>query len=297
MKLGLHVSIAGSLMLAVERARKRNCETIQIFAGNPRNWDRWDPDDDDAAGFRSACTQYGISPVVVHAPYLVNPGSPDEKIYARSKAAVANGLRVCDIIGSPYYVVHTGSSVASSKSDGMRRVGVALAELLAADETSVTILLENMAGAGSSLGVTFEELAEIIEIAGGGGRLGICFDTCHAFAAGYDLATETGVEDTLRALDATLGIARVGLIHANDSKYPRGTAHDRHAAIGEGYIGNAGFDYLLNHPLLTGKPVILETPRQTVADDLKNISILREIRNNRLRKTENTLDYSRNTQR
>ncbi|MBS3908103.1 MAG: deoxyribonuclease IV [Actinobacteria bacterium] len=296
MKLGLHISIAGSLMLAVERARKRNCETIQIFAGNPRNWGRWNPDKHDAADFRAACAQYGISPVVVHAPYLVNLGAPDEKIYDRSKGAIANGLRVCDIIGAPYYVVHTGSSVTSSKPDGMRRVGVALAELIAADDSGVAILLENMAGAGSSLGVTFEELAEIIEIAGGGERLGICFDTCHAFAGGYDLATKTGVEGTLRALDTTLGMARVGLIHANDSKYPLGTAHDRHAAIGEGYIGNAGFDYLLNHPLLTGKPVILETPRQTVADDLKNISVLRDIKGNRLRKTENILDYSRNTQ-
>ncbi|MDI6815702.1 MAG: deoxyribonuclease IV [Actinomycetota bacterium] len=295
MKLGLHISIAGSLMLAVERARKRNCETIQIFAGNPRNWERWDPDKNDAADFRAACTQYGISPVVVHAPYLVNLGTPDEKIYARSKATVANGLRVCDIIGSPYYVVHTGSSVSSTKRDGMLRVGAALAELVAADGSGVAILLENMAGAGSSLGVTFEELAEIIEIAGGGGRLGICFDTCHAFAGGYDLATKTGVEDTLRALDAALGMARVGLIHANDSKYALGTAHDRHAGIGEGYIGNAGFDYLLNHPLLSGKPVVLETPRQTVADDLRNISALRELKNNRLLKTNNTSGFSRNT--
>lgn len=295
MKLGLHISIAGSLMLAVERARKRNCETIQIFAGNPRNWDRWDPDKDDAAGFRAACTDYGISPVVVHAPYLVNLGTPDEKIYARSKATVANGLRVCEIIGSPYYVVHTGSSVASSKPDGMLRVGTALVELLAADDTSVTVLLENMAGAGSSLGVTFEELAGIIALAGNDTRLGICFDTCHAFAAGYDLATDTGVEETLRALDATLGMDRVGLIHANDSKYPLGTAHDRHAGIGEGYIGNDGFDYLLNHPLLAGKPVILETPRQTVADDLRNISALREIKGNRLNIAENRLDYSQNS--
>lgn len=297
MKLGLHVSIAGSLMLAVERARKRNCETIQIFAGNPRNWDRWDPDKDDAAGFKAACAQYGISPVVVHAPYLVNLGAPDEKIYARSKATVANGLRVCEIIGAPYYVVHTGSSVTSSKPDGMLRVGAALAELLAADNTGVTVLLENMAGAGSSLGVTFEELAKIIEIAGGGPRLAICFDTCHAFAAGYDLATATGVEETLSALEATLGMDRLGLIHANDSKYPLGTAHDRHAGIGEGYIGNDGFDYLLNHPLLAGKPVILETPRQTVADDLRNISALREITDNPLNKTENTPDYSRNSLR
>lgn len=282
MRFGLHVSIAGSLAMAVERARKRTCETIQIFAGNPRNWDRWEPDAADVRQFKDACASFDLAPVIVHAPYLVNLGTPDHTTLHRSKKAVANALRVCSAIGAPYYVVHTGSSVTSSRVDGMARVGGALAELLSRDDTSVTILLENMAGAGSSLGVTFKELAEIIAIAGGGPRLGICLDTCHAFAAGYDLSTEEGVDATLRELDTVLGVKRLRAVHANDSKYPLGSAHDRHADIGAGHIGRAGFAHLLKHPALQSMPIILETPRQTVADDLRNISALRDLQSNRL---------------
>ncbi|HZD60009.1 MAG TPA: deoxyribonuclease IV [Anaerolineae bacterium] len=275
MRFGLHVSIAGSLPLAVERAQKRFCDTIQIFAGNPRSWERWNPPKDEVEQFRAACEEHSISPVIVHAPYLVNLAAPDKAVFARSKSAVVNGLKVCAMIGARYYVIHAGSSGTSSSVEGIEKVGSALADILSADDSGVSLLVENMSGHGSSIGVSFNQLSDIITVADGSERLGVCIDTCHAFAAGYDLSGQGGVDRTLLELDSIVGLERVRLIHANDSKFPLGSTRDRHEDIGAGYIGIDGFSTLVNHRLIANRPVILETPRLTVADDLRNLSVIR----------------------
>lgn len=275
MRFGLHISIAGSLPLAAERAQERRCETMQIFAGNPRSWGKWNPREEEVEQFKSACVKYDINPIVVHAPYLVNLASPDKEIFAKSKSAVTNGLRVCTMIGADYYVIHAGSSGTSTSTEGARRAGNALSDILSSGESGASILVENMSGQGSSIGVSFNQLSDIITAAGGGERLGICLDTCHAFAAGYDLSDQNSVDRTILEIDLSIGLERVQLLHANDSKFPLGSARDRHEDIGTGCIGIDGFSSLINHKLIAGRPVILETPRLTVADDLRNLSIIR----------------------
>ncbi|MHB0976649.1 MAG: deoxyribonuclease IV [Candidatus Aquicultorales bacterium] len=278
MRIGLHVSIAGGLSFSVERAAVRGCEAMQIFSGNPRNWRPWEVSGDEIAAFQEARQAAGIHPLVVHAPYLVNPASPNREIRAKSLAGTIQAVIMADRVGADAFVVHSGSGGPQAGRDALDLAAAFAYIVLEEAEPRLRFLLENTAGGGGQVGSSFEQLAKIIQLAGASpDRLGICFDTAHAFAAGYDLAGESGIERVLERLDETVGLDRVGCIHANDNKFELGAGRDRHDHIGEGFIGLEGFRALALSPLLRHLPFILETPGGE-DDDARNVRCLKDLR-------------------
>ncbi|MDO8885524.1 deoxyribonuclease IV [Candidatus Oleimmundimicrobium sp.] len=277
MKFGCHVSIVGKIYLAVERAILRGCETMQIFSGNPRGWKRAGILDEDIHEFNFRREDAGIDPLVIHMPYLVNLGSPDADIYSRSARAMLDAIERAKKLKASYLVFHPGSHKGAGTKDGLIRISESLKSLTATLDDNPKILLENTAGSGFNLGAKFEELAFIFEELDWSEKFGVCLDTCHAFAAGYDISTKEGLNDVLRELDEKVGIDRVSLIHANDSCTPLGSRIDRHTDIGKGYIGLGGFKRIVNHPLLRELPCILETPHMSENDDIRNLSLIRSL--------------------
>ncbi len=264
----------------MDRAKAVGCETVQIFSGNPRGWKivPFDP----AAGveFRRRCREEEIYPVFIHSPYLINLSAPDPEIYEKSLAAFRDDLQRSDLLGADGFVIHVGYHRGEGMEAGVAKMAGALRETLAAlPDLKTTILLENTASAGSSLGHRFEVIGEIIELSGAGEKLGLCFDTCHAFVSGYDVSTARGLKETLEEIDRQVGLDRLKLVHFNDSKYGLGSRRDRHAHIGEGEIGLAGMRRIARHPALREKAFILETPKKTPEDDPRNIALVKSFRN------------------
>jgi deoxyribonuclease IV len=279
MRIGAHISIAGGVAKAVDRAKAAGCEAVQIFSGNPRGWKIVPFDPEAGAEFRRRCREEEIFPVFIHSPYLINLSAPDEEIYRKSLSAFQNDLQRCDLLGADGFVIHVGYHRGEGMEAGMEKMAGALKETLAAlPDLQTTILLENTASAGSSLGHRFENIAEIINRAGAGEKLGMCFDTCHAFVSGYDVSSAAGLDQTLEELDRTIGLDRLKIVHFNDSKYGLGSRRDRHAHIGEGEIGRAGMRRIARHPALREKAFILETPKKTPEDDPRNIALVKSFR-------------------
>ena len=278
MKFGCHVSIAGKIYLAVEQALIRGCETMQIFSGNPRGWKHSKDLDRDIYEFNSRRKKAGIEPLVIHMPYLVNLGSPDANIYSKSVKATLDSIERAKKLNASYLVFHPGSHKGVGREKGLMRVVESLKSLILEIDGELKILLENTAGSGHNLGAKFEEFVFILKEVGWSEKLGICLDTCHAFAAGYDISTKDGLNDTLREFDKKLGIDRLFLIHANDSRMLLGSRVDRHAGIGKGYIGLEGFKRIVNHPMLKDLPCILETPHESKDDDIQNLNLIRSLR-------------------
>ena len=277
-RVGCHVSIAGSLAMSVERATERGCDTFQIFTGNPRGWKVKDLDHETVETFRYAVAKSPCSPIVAHMPYLPNLASPKEEGWQRSVETLIIQLRRCEVLGIPYLVTHLGSHLGAGADIGEKRLKDALSQALAAPDTSeVTLLLENTAGTKNSMGSTFAEIGRIIDGCEGHPRLGICYDTCHAFAAGYDLTNESAIEATLDEIDAAAGPDRLRLIHLNDTKGPCGSHLDRHEHIGLGQIGEEGMRMLINHPVIRPLPLICETPVDEIRGDAENIQAVREL--------------------
>jgi len=277
-RVGCHVSIAGSIDLAVGRARDAGCDTFQIFSRNPRGWKAKDLDADSADAFRAALHASGIGPVVDHMPYLPNLASPDEEIYGKSVAALTGELRRCALLGIPYLVTHLGHHRGAGTEAGQARVIAAVNRALAdAGTDSVMLLLENTAGEKNSVGTTVADLCRILGGIEAEGRVGICFDTCHAFAAGYDLRTAEGVDVVFGELDDRLGLSHLRVIHLNDCKGALGSGLDRHEHIGLGSIGEEGFRHILRHPTVRSLPLICETPVDGRRDDGGNIAKVREL--------------------
>jgi deoxyribonuclease IV len=275
-RAGMHVSIAGGIENAPVRARDLGCQAMQIFSRNPRGWATSSLDPQGVMMFRQATGQADIDPVVIHTPYLINLAAEAEGLYERSAATLALDLGRAGELGARYVVTHLGSSGTRGFGDARKRVVEALNFALAPD-SSVVLLLENSAGAGNLVGSSLEELRRILEGLESPERVGVCFDSCHGFAAGYDFRTPGQARALWAEMEETLGKRRVKLLHINDSSAPLGSRVDRHQHIGRGRIGLEGFRSLLGHPGFGALPMILETPRKTLQDDRENLGRIRAI--------------------
>jgi len=293
-RFGAHLSIAGGVERAVERAREIRAECLQLFVKPPQQW-RFQPlHDKDAERFRSAAAGAGLAPLVGHGSYLVNLATPDETLYEKSLQCLLAEWDRAERMGLAYLVLHPGSHTGSGEATGLARVAAALDRLHRERPASpgrspgapgrsperCRILLETTAGAGSTLGGRLEHLKYLVETCEAGDRLGIAIDTCHIFVAGYDLRTPSAVDETLGKINAAVGLRCVGVVHANDAKGALGSHRDRHEHIGRGKIGREGFRALVNHPALAALPFILETPKRDAhgrAMDPVNLRTLRRL--------------------
>ncbi|MFT5127296.1 MAG: deoxyribonuclease-4 [Rhodothermales bacterium] len=275
------MSIAGGFDLAIERGEATGCETIQIFTKSNRQWAAKPITDEDAAAFVARHEASKIDPIFVHASYLINLGSADDATRERSIAGLVDELKRAEKLRLPFIVIHPGSHGGLGEEAGLMRVGDALLEVLdATSDLGVGIALETMAGQGSTLGVTFEHLSTMLDHADAHQRLGVCLDSCHIFAAGYDFSTAENCASTITAFDQSIGLDRLCAIHLNDSKHELGARKDRHEHIGEGYIGESAFRHLIRDPRLAHVPMVLETPKKgkdPVPDDARNLATLRRL--------------------
>ncbi len=259
MLIGAHVSPAGGLPKAIERGLERGCRAIQIFNQSPRMWRATVYREEDVAAFREAMAASPIDAVLIHAVYLVNCASDDPDIRSKSLASLTHSLRVGRAIGAAGVVLHPGSAKTGDVEQAIARAGDTIREALRESE-ECELHLENTAGAGGTLGRSFEELAALLEAAGGGARLGVCLDSCHLFASGYDIRTPDGMGAVLRAASRTLGRGRIRSLHLNDSQAPLGSNRDRHANIGAGELGEQGASAFLAARGVQRLPCVLETP-------------------------------------
>ena len=259
MLIGAHVSQAGGLPKAIERGTELGCEAIQIFNQSPRMWKPTAYGDDDFAAFREAMDASAIGAVVIHAVYLINTGSDDPEIRQKSLASLTQSLRVGAGIGARGVVLHAGSAKTGDVGEAIARSGELIAEALKQTD-GCELHLEDTAGTGGTLGRSFEELAALIDAAGAQQRLGVCLDSCHLLASGYDIRTAAGLSDTIDRFDEVVGLDRLGSLHLNDSVNPLGSNRDRHADIGDGELGDAGCAAFLSEPRFDDLPCLLETP-------------------------------------
>jgi deoxyribonuclease-4 len=275
-RVGVHVSIAGSLDLAVDRANKARCDVFQMFTRNPRGWGFSPLSEESCDTFRSKIRSSKLMPVD-HMPYLPNLASPKPDIYDKSIAALTTELDRCERLGIPYLVTHLGHHLGDGIAGGRVRVTRAINTALEESDNSVMLLLENTAGEKNSVGSSFEHIRGIMDGLENKNRIGICFDTCHAFAAGYELRTESGIKKTLTEFDEQIGINHLKIMHLNDTKGDLGSGLDRHEHIGMGFIGEEGFRLILHHPVFSALPLICETPVDNRRDDAGNITKVREL--------------------
>lgn len=285
MRLGIHTSTSGSLEGAACKAADLGANTFQIFSASPRMWRAHGPDAAQVRLLKAARDRYDLHPLVIHVNYLINLASMDPVIRPKSIDAFRGELQRAHEIGAEYLVLHPGSYKGDSIDQGIAAFVLGLRDAsLNLPAHKVTVLLENTAGAGCHLGSRFEELQSIRVFAGQltDLPLGYCLDTCHLLAAGFDIVTPSGLRATLGHAEALLGLDNVRVIHTNDSKFPLGSHVDRHANIGEGYIGAAAFRRILSHPRLRSKPFILETPVDREGDDRRNLDKLRSLASRRV---------------
>lgn len=253
---------SGGMGKALRRGKEIGCEAVQVFTSSPQQWKAREITDEMASDFRTAQVETGIGSdrLISHDSYLVNLCAPDEEIMRKSLAALKSEMDRCAKLGIGYVVSHMGAHMGQGEESGMTRIAEAARQILAETDPSVTLLMETTAGQGSALGVTFEQLAQVLDGVGGDARLGVCLDTCHVFAAGYDIRTPETYAATFGRFDRIVGLDRLKAIHVNDSLKPFGSHRDRHAAIGAGEIGLEAFRLLVNDARLAGIPAILETP-------------------------------------
>ena len=277
--LGAHESIAGGVDKALERGREVGCDTVQIFVKSPSRWASKPLGETEVAAFRAAVDETGIWPVFAHGLYLLNLATPDDALWNKSVDALADDLDRCEQLGLPGLVIHPGSHMGSGEEAGLARIAAALDVVHARlAGFRVQVWLEVTAGQGDSLGHTFGQLRAMIDGVKEPERLGVCFDTAHAFAAGYELRTREGYETTWAQFDAALGLGRLRAIHLNDSKKELGSRVDRHEHIGQGLLGLEPFRFLLNDPRFAGIPMALETDKgPNLAEDKENLVVLRTL--------------------
>jgi len=277
MILGKHVSIADGLDKSLKRAADIGCNAVQLFVKNPRGWKMREVEAEEVEKFKTERKKYDIDPVVVHAAYLINLASPKDKLWKKSISALKSEYERCDRLGAEYLIFHPGSHTGSGLESGIDKIAEALNRILAEVKSKTLILLENTAGAGTSIGQEFSQLKAIIERVDQSERLGVCIDSCHAFAARYNLAEKKGLEDLITDFNEVIGLENLRVIHLNDSKYDCCTNKDEHAHIGEGKIGSEAFKRLINHPQLKDKVFILETP-QFDKDKDDDVILLKKLR-------------------
>jgi deoxyribonuclease IV len=275
---GAHMSIAGGMHKAFERGSEVRCKTIQIFLKSSNQWKAKPLTEEDRALFREAQSKSRISPVIAHDSYLINLASPDPSLRRKSLDAFIEEMKRANFLGVPYLNLHPGAHMGAGIGEGIARVAAALQEALNEVGPPVILLLENTAGQGSSLGSRFEELAAIMERINIPARLGVCLDTCHVFAAGYEIRTEEGYGDTMREFDRLIGLEKLLAFHVNDSRKDLGSRVDRHFHIGKGCIGLSAFRFLVNDSRFEKIPKILETPKgATNREDKRNLATLRSL--------------------
>ncbi len=287
-RLGAHMSIAGGLPRAVDRAQASRCDALQIFTKSAGQWRARALPSEEIALFRRRVEESGIHPVVAHNSYLINLAATTVGLREQSIAALGDEMDRAEALGLDGLVMHPGSYTTGTEADGLRLIADALAVLLRARPGARTmILLEHTAGQGTNLGHRFEHLASIIQRLDGSPRVGVCLDTCHLLTAGFDLCSETGYEDTFREFDRVVGLDRIKAFHLNDSKRPCGSRVDRHEHIGKGCLGLDPFRRLLNDRRFANLPMLLETPKlETPASrrrsdvdpwDARNLGTLRKL--------------------
>ncbi|HPQ41713.1 MAG TPA: deoxyribonuclease IV [bacterium] len=277
--IGSHLSIAGGLVNAVHRARALPVTALALFTASPRIWKREPVDDVTASAFRQALRDSALMSVVAHALYLANPATPDSVQQRRTIKAVTAELVACHRLGIPWLVIHPGSHRGTGESEGIRRAADILDHCIeTAGACTTGIALETTAGSGANLGGRFEHLRDIIAASRYPDRYGVCLDTCHIFAAGYDLRDAESWNTTRSALDTRVGLHRLRIIHVNDSRESLGSRKDRHAHIGKGQIGCNGFRQIVRDPVCRTVPLILETPKDPDgALDRMNIAVLKRL--------------------
>ena len=271
MRLGAQVSTAGGLFKAYQRGDESGCDSIMIFTKSNRQWKAKPLEDKDIANFKQAASDFAqIHPVAIHASYLINVGSSDEALWEKSYQALKVEVERAEALEIPLLTFHPGAFIKADEVTGLANVARALRRLL--EETAgfnCTVCLETMAGTGTTLGFRFEQLAYLLENGqqGVGDRLGVCFDTCHVFAAGYDIRTPEAYEETISEFDRVVGIEHIHCFHLNDSKYELGARKDRHDHIGRGFIGLGGFTNFVNDQRWIDHPAHLETPKKEDGED------------------------------
>jgi deoxyribonuclease IV len=280
MYLGAHVKSSGGVWTAIDHGLELGCEAIQIFAGSPRTWKPQLYKDKDAARFREARAASPIRFVVIHTIYLINLATPNRDFYEKSVAALVGAVRAAEQLGADAVVNHTGSHQGDGFDVGLERVRRAFSRALEeAADSQVRVLIENTAGAGGTMGVSFEQIRAIIDAVDGDPRVGVCLDTAHLLEAGYDFRTPSELDAMLADLERVVGAGRLTMFHLNDSMTPLGSNRDRHENIGEGEIGLDTFATILNHPALTAVPGIIEVPGfDGQGPDMRNMEILRGLR-------------------
>jgi len=289
LRIGAHMSVAGGISKAVDRAAAHGCEALQIFTKNGNRWLGKPLDPVDVTRFRARLEETGIRPAVSHASYLINLATTFDVLRRQSIDAFIDELDRADALGLLGVVIHPGTCTAGREEEGLRLIAAAIDEALAARAGSQSlVLLEHTAGQGRTLGYRFEHLAAIIDHLDGSPRVGVCLDTCHLIASGYDLVTESGYCETFDAFDRLVGLSRLKVFHANDSKKPCASRVDRHEHIGRGCLGEAPFRRLLHDPRFSGLPLLIETEKSPAPSragaivldplDVQNLDTLRRLR-------------------
>jgi deoxyribonuclease-4 len=277
MLIGAHVSQAGGLARAVERGVERRCQAIQIFNQSPRMWRPTAYDEDDFAAFRDAIAASKIEAVLIHAVYLLNCASEDREIRKKSLASLIQSLRVGDGIGAVGVVLHAGSAKQGPVPKAIKRAGAVVKEALAESERC-RLHFEDTAGAGGTLGRSFDELAQLVDAAGADARIGICLDSCHLLASGYDVSTREGLSETLEECERVVGLERLQSLHLNDSQVPLGSNRDRHAVLGRGVLGERGCAVFVSEPRFEALPCVLETGTDGGAPSAEDVARAKKLR-------------------
>ena len=273
------MSISGGMYRAFERAALTGCTTMQVFTKNNNRWEARPYTPGDIEQYRLARAGSPVAPVLAHAAYLINLCAVDGEVLRKSRTALRDELGRCEALGISGLILHPGSHVGAGEKDGIKRIAESL-NLAHADTPGYRTrsILETTAGQGSAIGYRFEQLGGIIDLVDEKDRVGVCFDTCHVFAAGYDISTEGGWEETIGAFDDVIGLRRLSAIHVNDSRKERGSRVDRHDHIGKGKIGLPGFRMLMNDPRMENVPKILETEKSDdMHEDIENMNVLRSL--------------------
>lgn len=277
MRLGAHMSAAGGLFKAFARGEEAGCESMLVFTKSNRQWQAKPITEKDVADYRKAAAKYAhIQPVAVHASYLINIASPDEALWEKSYQALKDEVERAALFELPLITFHPGSFMSGDEQSGMDNIVRGLKRLLAETAVSaphVTVCTETMAGQGTNIGRSFEQLGYILSQVGKNERLGVCFDTCHVFAAGYDIRTSETYAATMAAFDETIGLDQIKCFHLNDSKHELGSNKDRHEHIGQGFIGKSGFANFVNDLRWADHPAHLETPKTEEDEDGNEIEM------------------------
>jgi deoxyribonuclease-4 len=286
MLIGAHVSTAGGLDKAVARGTERDCESIQIFHQSPRMWRPTRYGDEDFAAFREAMNASPVQAVVIHAVYLINCATKEADLRKKSLASLTHALRIGDGIGAAGVVLHPGAQKGEALGPSMKRAAKVIAAALA-ESDDCPLLLEQTAGHKGLLGRDFDQTAELIELAGGGKRLGLCLDSCHLFVQGYDITDEAHLAGVLDEADEKVGLERLRCVHVNDAAVPLGSCRDRHANIGKGEMGKRGLAAFLSEPRFEGLPATLETPGpEKKGSDTKEVTLAKKLRREGLKRRQ-----------